>query len=162
MGPQRDGVWRESGVVATIPAAGLPVEWRTPIGLGYAGPAVAGGKVFVMDYVRQAGETTNIPCGADQLKGAEQVLCLDAATGSLIWKHEYPRPCQIAYSSGPRCTPTVDGDRLFALGAEGNLWSLDAASDRVIWSHPAFAQRRLSARIDKELVCVDLAATVGN
>ncbi|MCX6909892.1 MAG: PQQ-like beta-propeller repeat protein [Verrucomicrobia bacterium] len=134
MGPQRDGVWRENGVVAAIPASGLPVKWRTPIGLGYAGPAVAGGKVFVMDYVRQSGETKNNSFTADELGGAERVLCLDAATGKLLWKHGYARPYKIAYSSGPRCTPTVDGDKVYTLGAEGNLWCLDTATGKVIWS----------------------------
>ena len=88
MGPQRDGVWRESGVVEAIPASGLPVKWRTPIGLGYAGPAVANGKVFVMDYVRQTGETKNNPLAADELGGVERVLCLDEATGAVVCKHE--------------------------------------------------------------------------
>lgn len=134
MGPQRDGVWRETGVIASIPAGGLPVKWRAPIGLGYSGPAVAGGKVYLMDYVRQSGETTNNSFNTDQLAGTERVLCLDAATGKILWKHEYPRPYKIAYSSGPRCTPTVDGDKVYALGAEGNLWCLDAATGRVIWS----------------------------
>jgi outer membrane protein assembly factor BamB len=134
MGPQRDGVWREDGVIGTIPASGLPVKWRTPVALGYAGPAVAGGRVFVMDYVRQSGETTNNSFNTDELGGAERVLCLDAATGKLLWKHEYARPYNISYSSGPRCTPTVDGDKVYALGAEGNLWCLDAATGRVIWS----------------------------
>lgn len=134
MGPQRDGVWRESGVVEAIPASGLPVKWRTPIGLGYAGPAVANGKVFVMDYVRQTGETKNNPLAADELGGTERVLCLDEATGAVVWKHEYARPYKIAYSSGPRCTPTVDGGKVYALGAEGNLCCLDAATGKVLWS----------------------------
>ncbi|MBI5820651.1 MAG: PQQ-like beta-propeller repeat protein [Verrucomicrobia bacterium] len=134
MGPQRDGVWREAGIVKAIPASGLPVKWRTPIGLGYAGPAVAGGKVFVMDYMRQSGEAKNNSFSTDELGGTERVLCLDAANGKLLWKHEYARPYNIAYGSGPRCTPTVDGDKVYALGAEGNLWCLEAATGRVIWS----------------------------
>ncbi len=88
MGPQRDGVWPETGVITTIPPSGLPVKWRTPIGGGYSGPAVAGGKVFVMDYVKQSGEAKNEPFNADQLSGTERVLCLDAATGRMLWKHE--------------------------------------------------------------------------
>ena len=57
MGPQRDGVWRETGVIVEIPASGLPVKWRRPVAPGYSGPAVAQGKVYLMDYVRQSGET---------------------------------------------------------------------------------------------------------
>ncbi|MBM3861067.1 MAG: pyrrolo-quinoline quinone [Verrucomicrobia bacterium] len=134
MGPQRDGVWRESGVITTIPSSGLPVKWRTPVALGYSGPAVAKGKVFVMDYVRQSGETKNNSFTKDELGGTERVLCLDAATGKLLWKHEYARPYKIAYSAGPRCTPTVDGDKVYAFGAEGNLTCLDTATGKMIWS----------------------------
>ena len=43
LGPERDSVWRESGVIDTIPDEGLPVLWRAPIGWGYSGPAVADG-----------------------------------------------------------------------------------------------------------------------
>jgi outer membrane protein assembly factor BamB len=121
LGPNRDSVWREKGIVDRFPQGGLPVQWRAPVGLGYAGPAVAGGKVYLMDYVRRSGEVTNNPGGPDKLEGTERVLCLDAATGKLLWKHEYDRPYNISFGGGPRCTPTVDGQRVYALGAEGNL-----------------------------------------
>src|SRR5207248_10988513 len=49
LGPQRDGVWREAGTLEKFPAAGLKIRWRTAIGGGYAGPAVAGGRVYVAD-----------------------------------------------------------------------------------------------------------------
>src|SRR5438445_12788620 len=49
LGPQRDGVWRETGILQTLPTNGLKVRWRAPIGGGYSGPAVANGRVYVMD-----------------------------------------------------------------------------------------------------------------
>src|SRR6476469_7766514 len=49
MGPKRDGVWREKGIVKAFPETGPKVLWRVPIGAGYTGPAVAGGRVYVMD-----------------------------------------------------------------------------------------------------------------
>jgi len=52
LGPQRDGVWRETGLVKTLPKDGLPVLWRKPVAEGYAGPAVANGRVYVTDWVR--------------------------------------------------------------------------------------------------------------
>ena len=55
LGPQRDGVWRETGVLQTFPAGGPKVLWRAPVGGGYAGPAVADGKVYVMDRVLPGG-----------------------------------------------------------------------------------------------------------
>ncbi len=66
MGTQRDGVWREHGVIDAIPASGLPVKWRVPVSLGYSGPAVANGKVYVLDYVASDGDVKNDPGGARQ------------------------------------------------------------------------------------------------
>src|ERR1043166_8278868 len=57
LGPQRDGVWRETGLLEKFPAAGLAFRWRTPIGAGYSGPAVAGGRVFVLDRQLAPGAT---------------------------------------------------------------------------------------------------------
>ena len=54
MGPKRDNVWREDGIVEKFPPGGPKVLWRTPVAGGYAGPAVAGGKVYVTDYVTAA------------------------------------------------------------------------------------------------------------
>ena len=86
LGPKRDSVWRERGIVDRFPQQGLRVQWRAAVGLGYAGPAVADGKVFVMDYQRRSGEVTNNPGGPDRLEGSERVLCLDAVTGKPLWK----------------------------------------------------------------------------
>src|SRR5438552_1236205 len=55
LGLQRDGVWRETDIVEKFPAGGPPVAWRTPIGAGYAGAAVAGGRVYVTDRVLAPG-----------------------------------------------------------------------------------------------------------
>jgi outer membrane protein assembly factor BamB len=134
LGPQRDSIWRETGIIETFPEAGLPVKWRAQVALGYSGPAVADGRVFVMDYVKRSGEVKNNPGGPDALEGTERILCLDAETGQEIWQHAYDRPYKFSYGGGPRCTPTVDGDRVYALGAEGNLWCLNAQSGQVIWS----------------------------
>jgi len=102
MGPRRDGVWREAGVVRELPAGGLPVKWRVPVKGGYAGPAVADGRVYLMDYERRAGELANAPNDRTVLAGNERVLCLDAASGGLLWKHEYECPYSISYAAGPR------------------------------------------------------------
>src|SRR5687768_6054795 len=59
LGPKRDGVWREDGILERFPAQGPTVRWRVPIGGGYAGPAVAGGKVYVTD--RQLPEGVRYP-----------------------------------------------------------------------------------------------------
>ncbi len=134
MGDDRDGVYSESGVVDAIPAEGLPVKWTTAIAGGYAGPAVAGGKVFVFDYEKSSGEIINDPGTRAVLTGKERLIALDAASGQPIWKHEYDCPYSISYPAGPRCTPTVDGDRVYTLGSEGDLHCVDVESGNPIWT----------------------------
>ena len=134
LGPKRDSVWRESGIVERFPDSGLPIRWCAPVELGYGGPAVAGDSVYVMDYVKRSGDITNNPGARDNLLGTERVLCFEADTGKLVWKYEYERPYHLSYPGGPRCTPTVESGKVYALGAEGNLSCLDARNGQVIWS----------------------------
>lgn len=134
LGPRRDSVVNETGLLRSIPKEGLKIEWREPIHGGYAGPAVAGGRVFVTDYVVKSGKNTNNPGGRDKLEGTERVLCLDAKTGKEIWQHAYDRPYNISYSNGPRATPMVDGDHVYSLGAEGDLICLSVSDGKVVWS----------------------------
>ncbi len=133
LGPERDSVWREEGIVESFPEGGLKVKWRAPVGLGYSGPAVAGGNVYVMDYQLKSGKIENSPGARGKLEGQERVVCFDAKTGEMIWKHAYDRPYELSYPSGPRCTPTVNDGRVYALGGQGDLTCLDAASGDVVW-----------------------------
>ena len=134
MGPKRDGTWNEKGIVTSFPEGGPKVLWRAEIAGGYAGPAVAGKRVFVMDYVVKEGDTTPNPGKKSELQGTERILCFDIESGKPIWKHEYDCPYKLSYPAGPRATPTVDGDRVYTLGAEGHLNCLSADSGEVIWS----------------------------
>lgn len=132
MGPGRDNVWRERGVVKVLPAGGPKVLWRTPIAGGYAGAAVAGGRVFVTDYVTDADvKVANFERKTST--GRERVLCLDEATGKILWQHEVPVSYTISYPAGPRCTPTVHDGRVYTLGAEGDLFCFEAESGAVVW-----------------------------
>ncbi len=127
-GPQRDGIWREQGIVASFPKDGPPVRWRTPIGSGYGGPAVANQRVYVMDRVLT---------GPKMKKGSigkERVLCLEETTGKIIWTHEYDCPYQVAYPAGPRVTPVVAAGKIYTLGTMGDLLCLDALKGDVLWS----------------------------
>jgi outer membrane protein assembly factor BamB len=134
MGPQRDNVWREEGIVGELPADGPKIAWRAPVAGGYAGPAVAGGKVYVADYVTE--DNVNVAnFERKETTGTERVLCLDEATGKELWKFEYPVKYTISYPAGPRCTPAVADGKVYTLGAEGNLYAFDANSGKVLWSH---------------------------
>src|SRR5579871_3006940 len=126
LGPQRDSVWRETGIVEKFPPNGPRVIWRTPIGAGYSGPSVSGGRVFVMDRLL-ATNTANPsdPMQRGVIRGNERLLCLDEKSGAILWRHEYECPYTVSYPAGPRTTPLVSGGKVYTLGAEGNLLCLD-------------------------------------
>jgi outer membrane protein assembly factor BamB len=135
LGPQRDSVWRETNIVSSFPAGGPPVVWRAAIGSGYSGPAVAQGRVYVLD--RQLANASDKPTNAmprGGISGTERIVCLNADDGKILWRHEYDCPYTVAYPAGPRTTPVVSEGKVFSLGAEGNLFCLDAATGNVVWS----------------------------
>lgn len=125
-GPKRDLIWRETGIVSKLPrniAGAIPRMWTAKIGEGYAGPAIANGRVYVMDKLsREEGR-----------RQSERVLCLDAETGLQIWKHEYEAIYKVSYPAGPRCTPVIDEGRVFTVGAMGHLFCLEEKTGEVIW-----------------------------
>ena len=122
-GAGRSGIWKESDILDKFPEKGLTATWRTPIHAGFAGPAVAGGRVFVTDFERSSG-----------LKGIERALCLDEKSGKIIWTHAWDADYgKMSYPVGPRATPTVDGDRVYILGASGALLCLKIKTGAVVW-----------------------------
>ena len=124
-GKGRLGVWNETGILDRFPANGLHFAWRTPIGHGFSGPAISGGRVYVTDFNPTA-----------RMKGAERVLCLDEQSGKVLWTREWEvnyQGIQETYAIGPRATPTVDGDRVYTVGATGMLHCLNARTGEVIW-----------------------------
>ncbi len=132
MGPKRDNIWREEGIIKEFPEGGPKILWRTPVAGGYAGPAVVDGRVYVMDYVT----SDDVKIANFERKpssGTERIHCLDEATGKEKWKVEYPVAYDISYPAGPRCTPTVDGGKVYCLGAVGDLHCLNAATGEILW-----------------------------
>ena len=69
------------------------------------------------------------------LPGQERLLCLDEATGRVLWTQQWdcPYTTVATYAIGPRATPTVDGDRVYALGAEGHLFCFAAKDGAIVW-----------------------------
>jgi outer membrane protein assembly factor BamB len=135
LGPRRDSIWREKGILDKFPPGGPKVVWSQKIGEGYAGPAVADGKVFITDRVRPEGEKNpSNPFGRSRVRGTERVLCLDEASGKVLWKHQYDCPYEVSYPAGPRTTPVVQGNRVYTLGTMGDLFCLDTSDGKVIWS----------------------------
>ena len=136
LGPQRDGVWRETGIVEKFPTNGPKVRWRVAVNAGYTGPAVANGRVYLMD--RKVNTGAPMPRTAfdrGEIPGNERVLCLNEADGKLLWEHVYDCPYTVSYAAGPRVTPLVSGGKVYTVGTEGHLFCFDAEKGTVLWSH---------------------------
>ncbi len=133
-GADRLAVWHETGIVEELPDE-IEVAWRTPIRSGYSGPAVAGGRVFITDWREDPGSRT--------LDGTERMLALDEETGEVLWTHEWTtsyRMLSVSYAIGPRATPTVDGDRVYVVGATGRLFCFDVETGAVRWQKDYVAE----------------------
>ena len=147
LGPHRETVWRETGIIESFPKEGPALRWTHPLGGGYSGPAVAEGRVFAMDRQSEVIDISKAnvlhdglpPRNANFLRkllpGTERIVCLEEKTGKMIWEQKWVRAYTTVaiYAIGPRATPTVDDDRVYALGAEGDLTCLAVADGRILW-----------------------------
>ena len=117
-GPKRDGVSAEKGLLKDWPARGPALAWQVGgAGDGYSSFAVVGGRFYTL--------------GARG--GAEYVMAFDAATGRKVWEVVHGARFGNDRGDGPRATPTVEGDRLYAYGASGDIAALELATGKVIW-----------------------------
>jgi len=117
-GANRDGISPETGLLDSWPAGGPPLLWKVQgLGEGYASAAIAGGRLYIQG---QQGDQ-------------EYVLALDANTGKQLWRSDTGHQFRESRGYGPRGTPTVDGDRLYALAADGMLVCLETATGKRIW-----------------------------
>jgi outer membrane protein assembly factor BamB len=126
-GPKRDGVWRDSEIIESIPSSGLKVRWRARVSNGYSGPAVAKGRVYLTDRLSNPDR--------------ERVLCFNETDGTKLWEHSYR--CEygdMEYGNGPRATPTVHDDRVYTFGTRGHLVCLDTKSGSVNWKKDLVAE----------------------
>ncbi|TDI22641.1 MAG: pyrrolo-quinoline quinone [Acidobacteria bacterium] len=126
-GAGRAGVWADTGIVQELPAE-LKVKWRVPINSGFSGPAVADGRVFITDWAQDPASRT--------MDGTERAIALDEDSGEILWIREWPtsyRMLMQSYAIGPRATPTVNGDRVYVVGAAGDLYCLAVETGEVIW-----------------------------
>src|SRR3954463_1254904 len=97
-GPNRDGVWNETGILSSFPSGGLVPKWKVPVGMGYSSPIIKDGKLYLTDLV------------AEEPTVYERTLCLNARTGKRIWitGHQTAGPDWFfnpAQMRGPGATP---------------------------------------------------------
>jgi outer membrane protein assembly factor BamB len=132
-GPHRDGISQETGLLKEWPEDGPTQLWKVDLGGGFSSVVVADRWLFTQT----------------KEKNQEVVLCLDAATGKDLWRYRYD--CDYAAyptftgggmpasRTGPRSTPTVDGNRLYALGATGTLFCLETKTGKKVWQQDLLA-----------------------
>ena len=117
-GADRSDISKETGILKQWPEGGPKLLWMSKdVGLGYSGYAISKGKLFTMG----------------SLNGMERVYCLDASTGKTVWSTELAPELKNGWGDGPRSTPTVDGNRVFAMSGQGTLACLDAATGKEVW-----------------------------
>ena len=117
-GPFRDGISRETGIITSWSQPGPPLIWKVEGGEGFSSLAISQGRVYTL---------------VDR-DDQEWVVCLDTGTGLELWKVSSSNSYKDSEGgNGPRSTPTVDGSRVYTLGATGILLCLDKRSGRVVW-----------------------------
>ena len=129
-GIERNGVSPETGLAKSWPAGGPPLVWQARgLGEGYAAFSVAGGRLFTQG----------------QRGTQEFALAFDTGTGKKIWETPTGGSFRESRGSGPRGTPTLDGDRLYALAADGILACLETQTGKKIWT--VDLMRRFNSRV---------------
>jgi outer membrane protein assembly factor BamB len=114
-GPSRDGRSTETGLLKEWPKDGPPLLWRVAgLGKGYSSVSITGGRILTMG----------------DRGPAQYVIALDLASHKELWATKVGGPWR---DGGPRCTPTVDGDLVYALGTKGDLVCLETATGREVW-----------------------------
>ncbi len=117
-GSKRDGSSNEKGILRTWPKEGPKVLWTVPVGIGYAGAAVSGGKVYLLDRDNKVGDN---------------LRCLDLSSGKELWNFAYDAPGRFDHP-GSRTTPTVDGDNVYTCGPIGDLYCVSTSTHKPVWN----------------------------
>ena len=118
-GPNRDGHSAETGLLKEWPANGPRQLWRAGgAGTGFSSFSASNGRLFTL--------------GARD--SVEYVIAFDATSGKKLWEVANGRRFRNEMGDGPRSTPTVEGDRVYAFGGSGELACLDAATGKKLWS----------------------------
>jgi outer membrane protein assembly factor BamB len=155
LGSLRDGSSPEKGIINPWPEKGLKKVWECELGIGYAPPVVAGGKLF----------------HADRFDDNVRLTARDAATGKFLWKYEYPTEYvdRYSYEPGPRACPVVDGERVYLYGPDGVLCCVSVADGKEVWKvetkakyffHQNFFGAGSVPLIDGDLIIVPVGGSV--
>ncbi|HEY1191687.1 MAG TPA: PQQ-binding-like beta-propeller repeat protein [Gemmata sp.] len=157
LGPTRNGISAEKGIITPWPAKGLKPVWECELGVGFAPPVTADGKLF----------------HADRFGDNIRLTAREAATGKFLWKYEYPTEYEdrYGYEPGPRACPVVDGDRVYLYGPDGVLVCLAVGTGKEVWKvetrakyffHQNFFGAGSVPLIDGDLLILPVGGSVKN
>jgi outer membrane protein assembly factor BamB len=122
LGPHRNGISDETGLIEAWPQAGLPEVWRVKGGVGMSGVAIDQEKLVTL--VQSAGQ--------------QQVICLNPQTGKPLWQTELVAEYENAMGNGPRATPAIAGDQVYVYSGEGVLAALQLNDGKLAWQQNVF------------------------
>ena len=140
LGPERNGISTETGLLDTWPADGPPEVWRAKIGTGMSGLAISGGRLYTLV----------------QKTSQQFVIALNANTGKPIWESAISNAYSNSMGNGPRATPTVSGERVFAFSGEGKLVALKTQDGEIVWSHDVVKEQGSEMPAEYGMACSPL------
>jgi outer membrane protein assembly factor BamB len=119
LGPHRNGLSAETNLLESWPAGGPSEIWRAKGGVGMAGLAISRGRLVTLV----------------QTEGQQRLIALDAQSGEPLWQTAIAPAYTNAMGDGPRATPAISGERVFAFSGEGVLAAVNFSDGRLLWSH---------------------------
>ena len=125
-GPRRDFMSDSKGLASSWPSSGPKKLWSRSLGEGHSSILVENGRLYTM--YRQVAARPH----------EEVVAALDAASGKTLWEFKFPAPTtgiQFDQGLGPHSTPLIAGTRLFAMSSRSELFAIDKATGKRIWTH---------------------------
>ena len=118
LGPHRNGVSDQKGIMRAWPETGPEVLWTVDLGIGYGGPVIKEGKVYLLDRDDEIGDN---------------LRCFDLASGKELWNFGYEAPGSVMFP-GSRSVPTLDGNFVYSCGHNGDLYCIDINTHKPVWN----------------------------
>ncbi|MDR2038436.1 MAG: PQQ-like beta-propeller repeat protein [Bacteroidales bacterium] len=118
LGPDRDSKSPQKGLLRSWPESGPEVLWSVDVGIGYGGPVVKNGKVYLLDRDDETGDI---------------MRCFDLKTGEELWKFSYDSPGSVSFP-GSRSVPVVDDNHVYSCGPYGDLYCISINTQKPVWN----------------------------
>jgi outer membrane protein assembly factor BamB len=119
LGPHRNGLSDETGLLDRWPEKGPKTAWRVPGGVGMSGLVISRGRVLTLV----------------QSDGKQWLVSLHSDSGDTAWKSAVAPEYQNGMGDGPRGTPAIAGDRVFVFTGDGVLAAFEFRDGKPLWSH---------------------------